>query len=275
MLNPSVSIQGQPGSFHHIVARTLFGADVPCLYRDTFREVCEDVAEGRAGTAVLAIENSIAGSLIYNYDLLARYRIPVKGEFTLRIAQQLIAHPGVELDAITEVWSHPMAIEQCRAFLDPLRLTILEKPDTAGAVRELKESGRRDVAVISSAASAELYGMRVLRADIETDLNNYTRFLVLTHGDLPAALDRPKKKTSLHFSVVDAPGSLYRVLGVLDFHRVNMSKIESRPQVGSPWKYDFFCDITTDLYAVDGLLDAIVGATERLHVLGVYSDLSA
>jgi prephenate dehydratase len=274
MLNAVVSIQGQPGSFHHIVARTLFGPDTSCLYRDTFREVFQDVANGHAGTAVLAIENSIAGSLIYNYDLLAQYRIPVKGEFTLRIAQHLIAHPGVALDAITEVWSHPMAIEQCRAFLEPLRLTLLEKPDTAGSVRELKESGRRDVAAISSAASAELYGMSVLRADIETDPHNYTRFLVLTHQDLPPALNRVEKKTSLHFSVADAPGSLARVLAVLDAFTVNMSKIESRPKVGSAWKYDFFCDITADIRSVDGLFDALAGATERLHVLGVYGDLS-
>lgn len=275
MLNPVVSIQGQPGSFHHIVARTLFGADAQCLYRDTFRQVCEDVASMRAGTAILAIENSIAGSLITNYDLLAQYRIPVKGEFTLRIAQQLIAHPGVGLSEITEVWSHPMAIEQCRAFLDPLGLTILEKADTAGSVRELRDSGLRHVAVISSAASAELYGMAILKPDIETDPHNYTRFLVLTHQELPERLARPADKTSLQFTVVDAPGSLYRVLGVFDYYQVNMSKIESRPQVGSPWKYDFFCDITVDLHAVDGLLDALVGATERLHVLGIYRDLSA
>jgi prephenate dehydratase len=275
MLNAVVSIQGQPGSFHHLVARSLFGPDTPCLYRDTFREVFEDVACDRAGTAILAIENSIAGSLIYNYDLLASYRIPVKGEFTLRIAQQLIAHPGVTLDQVVEVWSHPMAIEQCRAFLDPLRLTILEKPDTAGSVRELKESGRRDVAAISSAASADLYGMTVLRADIETDPHNYTRFLVLTHQDLPPALNRADKKTSLHFSVVDAPGSLARVLGVLDLFKVNMCKIESRPKVGSTWKYDFFCDISTDIHSIDGLFDALTGATEHLNVLGVYGDLSS
>lgn len=274
MLSPVVSIQGQPGSFHHIVASRLFGKDVRCLYRGTFREVMEDEKAGRAEVALIAIENSIAGSIIYNYDLLAKYRLPIAAEFYLRIDQHLIAKPGAALADITEVWSHPMAIEQCRAFLDPLHLRIVEKEDTAGSVRELAESDRMDVAVISSDYSAELYGMEIIRPNIETDPNNYTRFLLLTHKTLPEALAKPSTKTSLHFSVVDAPGSLYRLLGVLDFHGVNMSKIESRPKVGSPWKYDFFCDIHGDVFAVDGLIDALTGVTEAIHVLGVFCDLS-
>lgn len=274
MLNPVVSIQGQPGSFHHIVATTLFGKSVDCLYRGTFREVMDDEAQGRADACLIAIENSIAGSIIYNYDLLAKYRLPIAGEFYLRIGQHLISKPGTTLADITEVWSHPMAIEQCRVFLDPLKLRIVEKEDTAGSVRDLAESDRTDVAVISSDYSAELYGMEIIRPNIETDPNNYTRFLLLTRKPLPEALNRPASKTSMQFSVVDAPGSLYRLLGVLDFHGVNMSKIESRPKVGSPWKYDFFCDITCDVYAVEGLLDALTGVTEAFHVLGVFSDLS-
>lgn len=274
MLKPTISLQGQPGSFHHIVATRLFGSDANCLYRGTFRDVMEDEKNGRADVALIAIENSIAGSIIYNYDLLAKYRVPIAGEFYLPISQHLIAFPGTTLDDITEVWSHPMAIEQCRAFLDPLHLTILEKEDTAGSVKELKDSGLTHVGVISSDFSAELYGMEIIRRNIETDPHNHTRFLVLSHKELASHLKGNVTKTSMQFSVVDAPGSLYRLLGVLDFHGVNMSKIESRPKVGSPWKYDFFCDITTDVYAVEGLIDDLTGVTEAFHVLGVFSDLS-
>lgn len=267
---PVVSIQGQPGSFHHIAARKLFG-DVTFLYRDSFREVFEDYRTNRANFILTAIENSIAGSIIYNYDLLSRYRIPIVAEVYEHIAQHLIAFPGVEINSIKEIWSHPMAIEQCREFLRDLPVKIIEKADTAGSVREIKELGRRDVAVISSEYSAELYEMAILRPSIQTDPNNYTRFLLMSDVELPNS-DSGSIKTSLWFGVSNTPGSLLRVLQILDQNGINMTKLESRPRPGTVWAYDFFADITLDGKSEQGaaIITELRDKTEFLEVLGVY-----
>lgn len=270
-----VSIQGQPGSFHHIAARMLFG-DTTYLYRDSFREVFEDGRQGRATHLLLAIENSIAGSIIYNYDLLAAAKIPIVGEVYLRIAQQFIARPGTVLGSIREVWSHPMAIEQCRNFLDTLDVKIVEKEDTAGSVRDLRDSTRRDVAVISSDLSASLYGMEILKPNIETDPNNYTRFLLLSAEPLPETDASLTRKTSVYFGVQHRPGGLVTLLQEFLAKEVNITKLESRPRVGSPWVYDFFADIELDAHSDPGraVLDHVRNYCEFMEVLGSYPDLS-
>lgn len=270
-----VSIQGQPGSFHHIAARKLFG-DVEYLYRDSFREVFEDYRLGKANFILIAIENSIAGSIIYNYDLISRYRIPIVAEVYEHIAQHLIAHPDVVLDSIKEVWSHPMAIEQCREFLKDLPVRIVEKADTAGSVLEIKELGRRDVAVISSSFSAKLYGMSILRPSIQTDPNNYTRFLLMSHEDFPQP-DNIELKTSIWFGVPNKSGSLLRVLEVLEKHRLNMTKLESRPRPNTVWAYDFFADVSMNGKSESGLsvISELRSNCEFLEVLGVYGERRA
>jgi len=267
-----VSIQGQPGSFHHIAARKLFG-DVEFLYRDSFREVFEDYRTQKANFILIAIENSIAGSIIYNYDLISRYRIPIVAEVYEHIAQHLIAHPGVELDSIKEVWSHPMAIEQCREYLKDFPVKIVEKADTAGSVREVKELGRKDVAVISSGYSAELYGMKILRPSIQTDPNNYTRFLLMSEIDVSVS-DSNEIKTSLWFGVPNTAGSLLRVLEILDKHQINMTKLESRPRPNTIWAYDFFADVSMDGKSSQGVkvINELRDKCEFLEVLGVYGE---
>lgn len=274
-INPVVSIQGQPGSFHHIGALRLFG-QVEFLYRDSFREVFEDAKSGRSNFQFIAIENSIAGSIIYNYDLLAKHRIPIVAEKYLRIGQHLIAKPDVMLDQITEVWSHPMAIEQCRHFLDTISVKIIEKEDTAGSVRDLSQSNRTDVAVISSDFSAHLYKMDILRRNIETDPNNYTRFLLLSREILPAHNKSELRKTTIYFGVPHKPGGLVTFLQELQKFDVNMTKLESRPRVGSPWVYDFFADIQLDAFSVHGkeILAKLSDFCEFVTVLGTYADLS-
>jgi prephenate dehydratase len=273
--NAVVSIQGQPGSFHHIAGRKLFG-DVEYLYRDSFREVFEDYRTNRANFILIAIENSIAGSIIYNYDLISKYRIPIIAEVYEHIAQHLIAFPGVELDSIQEVWSHPMAIEQCREFLNDLPVKIVEKADTAGSVREIKELGRKDVAVISSGYSAELYGMNILRPGIQTDPNNYTRFLLMSEVELQH-VSTDEVKTSLWFGVPNSAGSLLRILEVLDKYNINMTKLESRPRPGTVWAYDFFADVSMDGKSESGgnIISELRNRTEFLEVLGIYSERRA
>ena len=276
-VTPVVSIQGQPGSFHHIGARRLFG-EVEFLYRDSFREVFADARSGRANFLFVAIENSIAGSIIYNYDLLANHRIPIVAEKYLRIGQHLIAKPGTRLSSIKEVWSHPMAIEQCRDFLETLDVRVVEKEDTAGSVRDLRDHSREDIAVISSDYSAELYEMEIIRPHIETDPNNYTRFLLLSHipitqSNHPA---QEKIKSTLWFGVSHKPGGLVDLLHVFREFNVNMTKIESRPRVGSPWVYDFFADVHLDANDDHGkqILANAREHCEFLHVLGSYPDVS-
>ncbi|MCC5927323.1 MAG: hypothetical protein JJU41_12265 [Bacteroidetes bacterium] len=271
----TISIQGQPGSFHHIAARMLFG-EATYLYRDSFREVFEDGRTAKATHMLLAIENSIAGSIIYNYDLLAASKTPIVGEVYLRIAQHFIARPGVTLQSIREVWSHPMAIEQCRNFLDTLDVKIVEKDDTAGSVRDLRDSTRRDVAVISSDLSASLYGMHILKPNIETDPNNYTRFLLLSNSPLPETDTKLTRKTSVYFGVQHRPGGLVTLLQEFQAKDVNITKLESRPRVGSPWVYDFFADIELDLFSPRGkeVLEHVKKYCEFMEVLGSYPDVS-
>lgn len=267
-----VSIQGQPGSFHHIAARKLFG-DAEFLYRDSFREVFEDYRTKKANFILIAIENSIAGSIIYNYDLISRYRIPIVAEVYEHIAQHLIAHSGIELDSIKEVWSHPMAIEQCREFLKDLPVKIVEKADTAGSVREIKELGRKDVAVISSGYSAELYEMHILRPSIQTDPSNYTRFLLMSEVDV-SVNNSGETKTSLWFGVPNTAGSLLRILEVLDRHHINMTKLESRPRPGTVWAYDFFADVSMDGKSESGkvVIAELQKKCEFIEILGVYGE---
>jgi prephenate dehydratase len=271
----TVSIQGQPGSFHHIGARMLFG-DTNFLYRNSFREVFDDARAGRANFIFIAIENSIAGSIIYNYDLLAASKLPIVAEKYLRIGQHFIGKPGTPIDSIREVWSHPMAIEQCRVFLQTLDVKILEKEDTAGSVRDLRDSERRDVAVISSDLSAQLYGMEILRPHIETDPGNYTRFLLLSREILPDVVPGEQKKTTVYFGVPHRPGGLVTLLQAFHDKQVNITKIESRPRVGSPWVYDFFADVHLNAHTSDGqaILEYVREYCEFIHVLGSYPDLS-
>ena len=276
-VTPVVSIQGQPGSFHHIGARRLFG-EVEFLYRDSFREVFADARSNQANFLFVAIENSIAGSIIYNYDLLANYRIPIVAEKYLRIGQHLIAKPGTQLSSIQEVWSHPMAIEQCRDFLETLDVSVVVKEDTAGSVRDLCEHPRKDVAVISSDNSAELYKMEIIRPHIETDPNNYTRFLLLSHIPITQRNHQatPKIKSTLWFGVSHKPGGLVDLLQIFRENDVNMTKIESRPRIGSPWVYDFFADVHLDANSKSGeqILAKAHEYCEFLHVLGAYPDVS-
>jgi prephenate dehydratase len=271
-MKPSVvSIQGVTGSFHHIAAERLFpGAQ--CLERDSFDEVFDDVKQGRAGYGILAIENSIAGSLLYNYDRLARYGIPIVGETYLRIVHNLIAAKGARLEDIREVRSHPMALQQCQVFLKKHPFRLLEKEDTAGEVRKLSLNPEPGVAAIASSRSAEIYGMDILAPGIETDPHNYTRFLMISPHGAPAGQPESPLKSTIHFAFADGPGTLVKVLNMFAALNINMSKIESRPSVGAPWEYEFFVDLQFDFSTALGkeLFHLIREATRFCNVLGTY-----
>lgn len=266
-----VSIQGVKGSFHEEVAVRLF-SQPQLLERDTFEEVFADTIEGRSDYSIVAIENSIVGSLIYNYDKLAKSKLSIVAETYLKISHCLIGLPGSSLHDIDEIWSHPMAIEQCRTFLSSLKAKVVSSDDTAGSVERMMRLGAKNIAAIASARSAEIYGAHVLQNAIETDPHNYTRFLVLSRDPKMRPSTQLNTKTSIIAHIDDKPGSLYHLLGLIKAASVNLSKIESRPRIGMPWKYDFYLDLDLDASTPAGqeTLKIIADHISDLKILGTY-----
>lgn len=264
-----VSIQGMIGSFHYIVATNLYGKELELFERNTFDEVFEDVKNNSAEVGIIAIENSIAGSILKNYDLLRNYDHNIIGEHYLRIEHNLMALDDQNLEDITEVRSHPMAILQCQEFLKTLNVKVVEVPDTAGAAKEIKEKNLKGVAAIASKAAAEVYGMKIIKENIETDKQNYTRFLVISKENIKV---ENADKTSIAVELPDKSGSLFKFLQVFDSFDVSMTKIESRPIIGRPWDYRFYIDYEMDIYSDKGkvLLDFLKKNSVEIQVLGSY-----
>lgn len=270
--NVLISIQGIRGSFHHMATAYLFG-EVECLERDRFTEVFEDVEQEKSPFGLVAIENSIAGSLLYNYDNLAQSHANIIGEAFLRISHQLIGHKSAHIEDIHEVWSHPMALNQSQRFLNKLDVRLVETDDTAGAVRDLKEGGQSTTAAIGSRLAAEIYGLKILAENIETDPQNYTRFLLISRGkDVKPRCEIVGYKSSIYFSLKHKPGALAHFLNLMADNDVNMSKIESRPRIGEPWMYDFFIDIDwgDNHRDKERILALLEEETRHFKLLGTY-----
>jgi prephenate dehydratase len=238
------AFQGEAGAFSQTAARQVFGPNVVAIPLPAFDDVFAAVTSGRVEFAVVPIENSLAGSIHQNYDLLARHRLEVVGETYVRIEHNLIVLPGTSLGAVRRIYSHPVALAQCQTFLRRFRrIEKIPFYDTAGSVKHIRENGLKDAAAIASADAAALYGMRVLRRRIEDDPENFTRFLALTRRS-----DRKAggSKTSIVFALKNAPGALFKALSVFALRDINLSKIESRPIRGKPWEYLFYVDLSTD-----------------------------
>lgn len=265
-----IAIQGYEGSFHQIVAEKYFGRGIGIVPCATFREVAQKVKSGAANFGVMAVENSIAGSIIANYGILQDANVQVAGEVYLHITQNLMVLPGVKLEDITEVQSHPMALQQCHNFLDQYPdWKLVESEDTALSAKHVAEKGLRNVAAIASARAAELYGLEVIAPEINTIKNNYTRFMVIKMHDL---LTDPKaNKASLYFKTDHKQGSLVRALDVLE--NVNMSRLQSYPIPSEPWHYMFHIDLEFEhLEDYTSNLERLIRATEHVHVYGVYQN---
>ncbi|MFC2047082.1 prephenate dehydratase [Chloroflexota bacterium] len=235
-----ISIQGYRGSYHDIVAREKFPDDLVLLERSAFYEVFEDVKRNSADFGIVAIENSIGGSILENFDHLTKYDLKIVGEVYLRIAHNLIVLPGVKMKDVKEVYTHPVAIIQCLDFLRKHpAIKRIETDDTAGSVKMIREKGLHDAAAIASRLAAEIYEMEILVRGIETDKNNYTRFLIISRD---AKYSEKADKTSLVIRTAHRPGSLYKCLKCFADEGLNLSKIESRPIVGKTWNYYFYLD---------------------------------
>lgn len=266
-----VAIQGEVASFHDIAARQFLGTSITPLGCDTFKEVFAAVHEGRAAYAVCAIENSLFGSINEVYDLLAASHFPIVGEVYLRIEQCLIGLPGAALDAIKEVHSHPVALAQCEAYLDTVlpHAKRFESHDTAASVAMVKRLGDPAVAAIAGRQAAALHQLTVLAAEIETNPQNYTRFVVLAPSPAPA---QTATKTSLIIRTNHQPGALYAALGAFAQRGLNLSKLQSRPVIGSAWNYLFYVDVEAGvgLPALTAALDELAAQKCTVTVLGSY-----
>ncbi len=264
----NIAIQGYEGSFHQIVAYKYFGRDITTIPCATFREVAASVKSGRADAGVMAIENSIAGSIIANYSILQDANLQVAGEMYLPIQQNLMALPGTGIEDITEVQSHPMALLQCVDFLDSHPAwKLVESEDTALSAKIIAENRLHGSAAIASTLAAELFGLEIIAPEINTIKHNYTRFMILKPHDHHMAPDADK--ASLYFKTDNRSGALMRVLSQLD--GVNMSKLQSYPIPSEPWHYLFHIDIEFDClddYMIN--LERLQRVAEEVHVYGVY-----
>lgn len=265
----TVAIQGVRGAFHEIAARQFFGENIKPVPAHTFEELTRKLAEGEVDAAVMAIENSIAGSILGNYALQRKYKLKTVGEVYLRIQQNLLVYPGVRLQDLRQVESHPMALAQCAEyFLQHPHIKLVESDDTALSAARVARRRMKSTGAIASLLAAEMYGLEVLTPAIETNPLNYTRFLALLR-EIPGSLRHPNK-ASVHFIVPQGNemGSLVKVLQVLAKHRSNMTKIQSVPLVGKPGEYRFFVDFIND--DLSPSIAALQGATEEFELLGVY-----
>jgi prephenate dehydratase len=267
-----VSIQGYEGSFHQVAAQQFFGNDVEVVPCATFREAIRVAAsKEESDGGVMAIENSIAGSILPNYNLLQKSNLRIVGEIYLQIRQNLLVNPGVKLEDIREVHSHYMALLQCVDFLEKRpNWKLVETEDTALSARHLQQHRSKHVAAIASKLAADLFGLEMLAPDIQTMKNNYTRFLILQREDRAEAVEH-SDKASVNFHTDHSRGSLARVLTKIADGGINLSKLQSFPIPGSDWEYSFHADMEFDnLDQFNKVIESIQPITAELKVYGIY-----
>jgi prephenate dehydratase len=275
-----VAIQGVGGCNHHIAAKLFFKGDqIVNIDCDTFKELADCVVKDPSVLGIMAIENTIAGSLLQNYQIIRDSKLVIVGEYKLRIKHALVAMPGVELKDIKEINTHPMAFMQCQDFLNTLpNVKLVEKEDTAGSEKWIKENNLRDHAAICPSGAAELYGMNILADGIETNKRNFTRFLILANKDVAkdvlneiCSSSSDINKSSLVFTLPHTSGSLSKVLTILSFYDMNLSMIQSLPIVGEEWRYRFYINLGfVDYTRYRQAIDAIIPLTNEFGILGEY-----
>ncbi|WP_315085914.1 prephenate dehydratase [Bacteroides heparinolyticus] len=274
-----VAIQGTAGSFHDIAAHKYFeGEEIELICCASFEEVFAAVKKDSKVIGMLAIENTIAGSLLYNNELLRQSGAQIVGEHKLRISHSFVCLPEEDWRDITEVNSHPIALMQCREFLSKHpEIKVVEAEDTALSAEIIRKKNLKGHAAICSKMAAERYGMKILQEGIETNKHNFTRFLVVADPWQVDELNRHRKKeidkASMVFTLPHTEGSLSQVLSILSFYNINLTKIQSLPIIGREWEYQFYVDIVFDnVLRYKQSITAITPLTKELKILGEYED---
>ena len=242
-----IAIQGVKGSFHHKVAQEFFETEVPVIECMSFPVLVDQLLTGKATAAVMAIENSIAGAILPNYALIDQHHLTIEGEFYLDVQHHLMALQGQDISAIKEVWSHPMALIQCRAFFTQYpSIKLVEATDTAAVARKIQEENLAGIAAIASETAAQIYGLEIIAPQIQTIKHNETRFFILSTKEKQITTNC--NKASVCFTADHKRGSLATILNILSDCKLNLTKIQSMPVIETPWQYAFFVDVTFNAY---------------------------
>ena len=272
-----VAIQGYLGSFHDLAAHLYFeGEQLQLICCDTFEQVFDAISNDPTVLGMCAIENTIAGSLLHNYELLRDSGTTIVGEHKLHISHCICCLPEDDINSIMEVHSHPVALMQCRNFLAKHpEIKAVEADDTAGSAKMIAENNKRGCAAICHAEAAKLYGLKVIENHIEDNKHNFTRFLVVSNPNKADFLRNLNEsdKSSIVFSLPHEEGSLSSVLAILSFYKINLTKIQSLPIIGKEWEYLFYVDVIyRDLVKYRQAIDAITPLTKDLKILGEYQN---
>ncbi|GHT33862.1 prephenate dehydratase [Planctomycetales bacterium] len=288
-----VAIQGITGSYHEIAARQFFGnstgnvnggKNIGILECHNFPSVITKIKENPANLGLMAIENTIAGSLLQNHELIRTSGLTIAGEYKLRISHCLAALPGTKIQDIKCVASHPMALRQCEVFLETElpNADVVERNDTASSAQWISENKLEHCAAVCSKEAAAEFHLEILAREIETDRHNFTRFLMLANREAAQRYFEEqgngylKNKASLVFALPHSVGSLSKVLTILSFYDLNLTKLQSFPLVGSEWQYSFYIDFTyTDYYVYQRAIDAVLPLTRELRILGEYAEFQS
>ncbi|EJX07447.1 chorismate mutase/prephenate dehydratase [gut metagenome] len=270
-----IAIQGIRGSFHDIAVHQYFpDEELELVCCNSFDELITTMQQDDSVIGFMAIENTIAGSLLHNYELLRNSGATIIGEHKLHIEHSLMCLPDEKMENIREINSHPVALAQCRQFLNlHPHIKVVEVDDTAGAARNIREKQLRGHAAICHEGAAPLYGMKVLKRSIEDNKHNFTRFLVLSDAWFADQLRdlHQTNKSSIVFTLPHEEGSLSQVLSIFNFYKINLTKIQSLPIIGQEWEYMFYVDITyNDYFRYRQSIDAVKPLTSALKILGEY-----
>ena len=271
-----IAIQGIKGSFHDIAAHQYFNNDdVELICCNTFEEIFQQMRDDYSRLGLMAIENTIAGSLLHNYELLRESGMTIIGEHKLHIEHSIMCLPEDDWSTITEVNSHPVALMQCRDFLsNHPEFKVVEAEDTAGAAEMISRKHLRGHAAICHAGAAPLYGLKVLEQGIEDNKHNFTRFLLMCD---PWSADKMRdlhhtNKSSIVFTLTHEEGSLSQVLSIFSFYKINLTKIQSLPIIGREWEYMFYVDVSYDDYVrYRQSIEAVRPLLRELKILGEYN----
>ena len=270
--NMKIGIQGIRGSYHDKVAKCYFGDLVSVQEFLSFDDLAISVSNNDSDFGVMAIENSIAGSIIPNYALIDTLNLNIVGEYYININHQLMVFPGINMEDLKFVSSHPMALLQCKNFLMKYpHITLVEEKDTADVAKQISEKKIKNTAAIASIEAAEIFGLEIISSNIQTIKNNETRFVIVSKE--LSKNENVIDKASLKFSLSHETGSLASVLSILKDHNLNLTKIQSLPIVEIPWKYSFFVDTTfSSIENFNDAIDLIKNDAKSLKVLGLYKN---